>query len=86
MAMRKASFLSLATHSRCHRLLMSAQSVMSIPSHPVSVLSQSVSNVLLACTGTPLTDAELTITLRAPAFRASRKGKKCFSRKSDGLI
>ncbi|CUQ49167.1 Uncharacterised protein [Segatella copri] len=65
---------------------MSAQSVMSTPSHPVSSFSHPVRNSLLACIGTPLTEAEFTITVKAPACRPARKGAKCFSRKSAGEI
>lgn len=70
MAMQSASFLSLATISRCQRLLTPAQSVTSTPSHPVSSLSHRVSSSWLACTGMPLTEAELTITDKRALLRS----------------
>ena len=86
IAMAMASFLSLATFSRCQRLLMSAQSVTIMPSQPSSSLSQPVSRRRLMCVGTPLMLDEFTIMVRAPLRRHSRNGAKCFSRRSASLI
>ena len=86
MAIRSASFLSRATFSRVYRLLMSAQSVISTPSHPVCSFAQVVSSSLFAWTGIPFTDAEFTMIDIAPSRMAARKGAKNFSLSSAGAI
>ena len=50
------------------------------------IVTIEASGIGIACIGTPLTEAEFTITVKAPACRPARKGAKCFSRKSAGEI
>jgi hypothetical protein len=65
-----------ATRWSVTSFLISSQSVTMTPSKPISSRSTPVSSSELACTGTPLTSPEFTITEAAPASTAAWNGAR----------
>ena len=80
-AMRVASRSSAATFHCVTSFLMSSQSETTKPRKPSSPRSMSVKMCRLTWPGVPLISAELTMTVCAPAFTASAKVGRKYSRR-----
>ena len=80
-AMRVASRSSAATLHCETSFLMSSQSETTKPSKPSSPFRMSVSTWWFMWPGVPLISAELTMTVRAPAFTASANVGRKYSRR-----
>jgi hypothetical protein len=79
-AMRTAASREGATRCTVCSRTMSSQSLTTTPRNPSSVRNRSVSSARLACTGTPFTSPEFTITVAMPASIAARKVGRKYSR------